>query len=143
MEKKGLNILNIYLEQFAPEKSKEEVWDKFINSEEFQSLFVEKTTKFTQGSAGALMWRKFIFFNVVGEYEVESFNDNTHLLLKISSGTFSSLLLLTAEENNGGVLLRLDHRSFFGQNKEIYKKMFARRWSKLLKSFESPKQKDK
>ncbi len=134
--------LNIYLEQFIANERKEEVWGKFINSKEFHSLFVENTTKFSQGMTGGLIWRKFLVLKVLGDFEVESYKKDMHLLLKISSKDFSSLLLITTEENSEGVLLRLDHRSFFGKNKDLFQTLFEKRWKKLLKSFEPKNKQD-
>ncbi|MGL4677682.1 MAG: hypothetical protein ACRCWI_08500, partial [Brevinema sp.] len=108
---------NIYFEQFIPNKTRQDVWKNVIHSKEFQSFFVEENFDFQQKTVGTLLWRKFIFFNVLGHYEVESYQENMHLLLKIFTDNFNSLLLLTIEENKGGILLRVDHRSFYGQHK--------------------------
>ncbi|MGL5956400.1 MAG: hypothetical protein ACRC0X_07365 [Brevinema sp.] len=131
--------LNIYLEQCIPNASPQDIWYHVIHSKEFQSFFVEETFDFQQKNNGALLWRKFMFFNVLGHYEVESYQENKHLLLKILSNNFSSLLLITIEETRDGILLRIDHRSFYGEHKNHFRQLFTKRWEKMLKNLDFKK----
>ncbi len=130
---------NLYFEQFIPNQSAQEVWDKVLNSKEFSSLFAEDVKQFYPDMQGSLNWRRFIFFKVPGRYEVESYKENMHLLMTINAPEFNSSLLITTEEQDGGVMLRIDHRSFYGANKTQYRFLFSNRWKKLIKSLAPPK----
>ena len=130
-----IEILNIYLEQIILNEDRNFVWNKFITAKEFQSLFSEEKTQFKQGDTGVLNWTHLLFFKMSGNYEIESYQENIHFLMKISSPNCSSLLLITMEENRNGVLLRIDHRSFFGPKKIQYRSFFLRHWEKFLKNF--------
>lgn len=125
---------NIYLEQTFLNEDNKSVWNRFINAKEFQSLFPEKKKEFKQGDTGLLTWTKLLFFKVSATYEIESYQESMNLLMKISSPKCSSSLLITMEENRDGVLLRMDHRSFFGPKKIQYRSSFLRRWEKLFKN---------
>ena len=125
---------NIYLEQTLLNEEKKSVWNRFINAKEFQSLFTEEKKEFKQGDTGLLNWTRFLFFKVSATYEDESYQECMNLLIKISSPKCSSLLLITMEENRDGVLLRMDHRSFFGPQKIQCRTSFLKRWEKLLKN---------
>ena len=125
---------NIYLEQTLLNEDKKSVWNRFINAKEFQSLFSEEKKEFKQGDTGLLTWKKLLFFKISATYEIESYQECMNLLMKISSPKCSSSLLITIEENRDGVLLRMDHRSFFGPKKVQYRASFLRRWEKLFKN---------
>lgn len=122
------NSVNIYIEQLVSEKNISQVWETILNSKGFSSLFIEAPIEFKEGLQGELVWKKHLFFKVSGKYEVESYKENMNLLLKITANQFSSVFLLTTEENNEGILVRIDHRSFYGKNSQYFKKIFFRRW---------------
>ncbi len=125
---------NIYLEQTFLNEDKKSVWNRFINAKEFQSLFSKENKEFKQGNTGLLTWTKLLFFKMSAAYEIESYQECMNLLMKISSPKCSSLLLITMEENRDGILLRMDHRSFFGPQKIQYRVSFLKRWEKLFKN---------
>ncbi len=125
---------NLYFEQFIPDQTPQAVWDTIINSKEFSSLFTEDVKQFYPDMSGNLNWRRFLFFKVPGKYAVESYKENMHLLMSINAPEFSSVFLLTTEEQDGGVMLRIDHRSFYGANKSHYRFLFSNRWKKLTSS---------
>lgn len=129
------HTLNIYLEQFIAQKERKNAWDAVLSSKEFLSMFSKTEPNFEVDHIGLIKWRNLFIFPVSGNYEIESYQEGLHLLMKVYTIDFSSSLLLTLEENQGAYLLRIDHRSFYGTHKKIHHNSFLRRWKKLMKHF--------
>ncbi len=130
-------IQSIYLEQFIPNESPETVWNKFINSKEFQSLFDE--LQFDADMSKEIIWKELFFLKQEGNFVVESIREYMHILFRLQIKNNVSSLLFTLDSQNDGVLLRIDHRGFKGKG-FIYR-IFLHRWKKLLKYLAPPKQK--
>lgn len=134
---------NIYLEILISHLSKAEIWQKILDSSEFKNLFTEDELHFYENSEGAIHWRRLLLWKVSGHYHIVSYQENMNLLMDITAASFSSTLLFTLEENEHGVLFRIDHRSFIGEYKAIYHGFFLKRWKSLIQHFVLKKNNDK
>ncbi len=126
---------NIYMEQFVPECNALDLWVKIVDSIELQSLFNGSLGKIQQDDEGSLVWKNKLFSKVQGTYRIESCQKGKHLLIDVLAEGFTSILLLTFEENKQGTLFRLDHRAFVGNNNKSFFNSFQKRWTNLFKQF--------
>jgi len=132
---------NIYFEILISNLSKSEIWQKILKSNEFHNLFIntDMDTDFKENNRGKLLWRRLLFWKVTGQYHILSYQENMNFLIDITSLCFSSTLLFTLQDNEEGILLRIDHRSFIGKYKNIYYNSFFKRWRSLIQQFEIKK----
>ncbi|MGL4561144.1 MAG: hypothetical protein ACRCV0_02490, partial [Brevinema sp.] len=112
----------------------EKIWDEFIETELFLNLFKEKKTceSFQNNEQGSIEFTLGLFKKINAEYHVLSYEKNKNLLFDIVSPECTSTILLTIDQHNDNVLLRLDHRSFVGICKKQYHRSFNNRWKKIF-----------
>ncbi|MGL4388067.1 MAG: SRPBCC domain-containing protein [Brevinema sp.] len=129
------SIPNIYFEIQIPNSSTEKLWNEFIETQQFIQLFKDikdHTELFQANQHGDIEFSMGLFHKFSGEYHILSCEKYKNFLFDIISEECTSTILLTMEENNGTVLLRLDHRSFVGNKRKQHHKNFYNRWKKVF-----------
>lgn len=135
-------IPSIYEELFFPNVSRKQVSLIVQNSLKWRAFVGCKGElaypSFASGSVGHFYWKRFLFWQVQADYKIISYKAQEHLLADISTPSFRSSILLTLEEKNSGVILRLDHRSFTGSDAKGSLGFFTKYWKKMFHDLEKP-----
>lgn len=133
-------IPSVYEELFFPKMSRRQVSSAVQNSPKWLSFVGCKGEtaypSFATGGVGHFYWKRFLFWHVQADYKVVSYKAQEHLLADISTPSFRSSILLTFEEKNNGVILRLDHRSFTGPKAGSSLGFFTKYWKSMFRDLE-------